>query len=188
MWWCELCSGVRLGVGPFLWWSLPGLNIHGCTICRIWQWNCLHLAFVAEASGGPRQYIAWITQNPAPPSPQIPCTWRLESGGKTSQNNKDTPAISGLRPFTRGENIPFFSQVFASKCSGHFVALFRQPEQRLLSSWYDDVDVFRAVNPIVACSENRTVERYLTMEEFTDKRLVLQYFLTIHLRRCNINL
>jgi len=52
---------------------------------------------------------------------------------------------------------------------GHFVALFRQPEQRLLSSWYDDVDVFRAVNPIVACSENRTVERYLTMEEFTDK-------------------
>ena len=55
------------------------------------------------------------------------------------------------------------------------MTLFRQPEQRLLSSWYDDVDVFRASNPITACSENRTVERYLTMEEFIEKCLVLHY-------------
>jgi len=52
---------------------------------------------------------------------------------------------------------------------GHFVALFRQPEQRLLSAWNDDEDVFRAEPTIPRCAPNRTAERYLTMEEFTEK-------------------
>ena len=52
---------------------------------------------------------------------------------------------------------------------GHFVALFRQPEQRLLSAWYDDEDVFRAEPQISRCAVNRTAERYLTMEEFIEK-------------------
>ena len=39
---------------------------------------------------------------------------------------------------------------------GKFVALFRQPEQRLLSAWYDDADIFRADPFVSACAENRT--------------------------------
>ena len=62
--------------------------------------------------------------------------------------------------------------------SGHFVALFRQPEQRLLSAWNDDEDVFRAEPTIPRCAPNRTAERYLTMEEFTEKSLV--FFLSVY--------
>ena len=61
--------------------------------------------------------------------------------------------------------------------SGQFVALFRQPEQRLLSAWYDDEDIFRAEPVISRCAVNRTVERYLTMEEFIEKSL--GYFLSV---------
>jgi len=49
---------------------------------------------------------------------------------------------------------------------GKFVALFRQPEQRLLSAWYDDSDIFRADPFIPACAENRTPERLMSMDEF----------------------
>ena len=62
--------------------------------------------------------------------------------------------------------------------SGHFVALFRQPEQRLLSAWYDDEDVFRAEPQISRCAVNRTAERYLTMEEFIEKSL--GFFLSVY--------
>ena len=55
--------------------------------------------------------------------------------------------------------------------SGHFVALFRQPEQRLLSAWYDDEDLFRAEPTIPRCVPNRMAVRYLTMEEFIEKSL-----------------
>ena len=63
--------------------------------------------------------------------------------------------------------------------SGNFVALFRQPEQRLLSAWYDDEDVFRALPTIARCDPNRTAERYLTMEEFIEKSLVFFFLVCI---------
>jgi len=52
---------------------------------------------------------------------------------------------------------------------GHFVGNFRQPEQRLLSSWYDHVDVFRAVPVIPACQQNRTPQRLMDMDEFQER-------------------
>lgn len=49
---------------------------------------------------------------------------------------------------------------------GHFVALFRQPEQRLLSQWFDQEDNFRAVPFISRCDRNKTPEYEMSMSEF----------------------
>ena len=46
---------------------------------------------------------------------------------------------------------------------GHFVGLFRQPEQRLLSAYHDDKDLFRSDPFIPACS-NETMTKELSME------------------------
>ena len=49
---------------------------------------------------------------------------------------------------------------------GHLVALFRQPEQRLLSAWNDDEELFRASpNVITRCSDEKMTAE-LSMEEF----------------------
>ncbi len=94
-----------------------------------------------------------------------------------SWQHRNTPAISSLFVDII-EMRASFSQIFSPRSfsdgfSGHFVALFRQPEQRLLSAWYDDEDLFRAQPIISRCAENRTVERWLTMEEFIEKCLAL---------------
>ena len=39
----------------------------------------------------------------------------------------------------------------------------------LLSSWYDHVDVFRAVPVIAACQQNRTPQRLMEMDEFQER-------------------
>lgn len=51
---------------------------------------------------------------------------------------------------------------------GHFVGLFRQPEQRLLSAYHDDKDLFRSDPFIPACS-NETMTKELSMEEFIQR-------------------
>eukprot|EP00435_Cladocopium_sp_Y103_P070600 s76_g35.t1 len=60
----------------------------------------------------------------------------------------------------------FLDEEMYQTYKGKFVALFRQPEQRLLSAWYDHADIFRADPFITACDENRTPERLMFMEEF----------------------
>eukprot|EP00913_Durusdinium_trenchii_P028695 g26911.t1 len=51
---------------------------------------------------------------------------------------------------------------------GHFVGLFRQPEQRLLSAYHDDKDLFRSDPFIPACS-NETMTKELSMEAFIQR-------------------
>ncbi|CAK8993769.1 Uncharacterized protein SCF082_LOCUS3650 [Durusdinium trenchii] len=54
-----------------------------------------------------------------------------------------------------------------SKHKGHLVALFRQPEQRLLSAYYDDRELFRTTDFVCSCcdkSKYNTDE--LSMEAF----------------------
>eukprot|EP00435_Cladocopium_sp_Y103_P069429 s27_g33.t1 len=64
------------------------------------------------------------------------------------------------------ETHQFLNEEMYQAHKGKFVALFRQPEQRLLSAWYDHNDIFRADPFIAACAENRTPERLMSMEEF----------------------
>jgi len=63
----------------------------------------------------------------------------------------------------------FLSDEKYEEYKGKFVALLRQPEQRLLSSYNDDGDLFRAEPFISICAENRTPERILSLDEFKSK-------------------
>jgi len=49
---------------------------------------------------------------------------------------------------------------------GKIVAIFRQPEQRFLSSWYDDVDLFRADPSTWVCGTNITPGWLMDMDQF----------------------
>lgn len=63
----------------------------------------------------------------------------------------------------------FLSDEKYEEYKGKFVALLRQPEQRLLSAYTDDGDLFRAEPYISICAENRTPERILSLDEFKSK-------------------
>lgn len=63
----------------------------------------------------------------------------------------------------------FLSDEKYEEYKGKFVALLRQPEQRLLSAYNDDGDLFRAEPFISICAENRTPERILSLDEFKSK-------------------
>ena len=62
----------------------------------------------------------------------------------------------------------FLSDEKYEEYKGKFVALLRQPEQRLLSAYNDDYDLFRA-EPFMSPCENRTPERILSLDEFKSK-------------------
>lgn len=63
----------------------------------------------------------------------------------------------------------FVSDEMYEESKGKFVALLRQPEQRLLSAYNDDSDLLRAEPFISACATNRTPERILSLDEFKSK-------------------
>ena len=46
------------------------------------------------------------------------------------------------------------------------MTMLRQPEQRLLSQYYDDKELFRAEPTVFYCGENRTDERIMSLDEF----------------------
>ena len=60
----------------------------------------------------------------------------------------------------------FLSPEMYAEHKGHLVALFRQPEQRLLSQYYDTNELFRAAPFISICAENRTPARIMEIDEF----------------------
>ena len=50
------------------------------------------------------------------------------------------------------------------KHKGHLVGLFRQPEQRLLSAYYDDDDLFRAFPDYIPVCSTETMTQEMPME------------------------
>eukprot|EP00438_Fugacium_kawagutii_P027665 Skav200426 [mRNA] locus=scaffold2094:138101:138823:- [translate_table: standard] len=65
----------------------------------------------------------------------------------------------------KDHHTPLTDEIYQAQ-KGHLVGLFRQPEQRLLSAWYDTLDYFRADPYISPCSQNRTPQRLRQMDEF----------------------
>ncbi|CAK9050685.1 unnamed protein product [Durusdinium trenchii] len=55
------------------------------------------------------------------------------------------------------------------KHKGHLVGLFRQPEQRLLSAYYDDDDLFRAFPDYIPVCSTETMTQEMPMEVFIQK-------------------
>ena len=63
----------------------------------------------------------------------------------------------------------FLTDEMYQEHKGRFVALFRQPEQRLLSQYYDNNELFRAKPHVILACSNETMTDELSMEEFIEK-------------------
>ena len=60
----------------------------------------------------------------------------------------------------------FITDELYQEHKGRFVALFRQPEQRLLSQYYDNNELFRAKPHFISACSNETMTDEFSMEEF----------------------